>query len=373
MHNRKIRVLQLIEGFNLGGAEKKLWELIDHLDKNKFRITVCSFGMGDEIRGYFEKLNVKMIVLPRHHRIDISLIWRLARVIRHEKIDIVMTTLFYADILGAIVGKAAGAKGVFSWETISSPEWLIARRLFPYRLFIRMADSVISVSEATRTWLIEKRGVSPYHIKVIPYGVNLAFFHTNSAAKIKENFGFSQTDKIIGMVGRLHPQKGHQYLIEAAKIVTSRIPNSKFAIVGDGPLRHELERHAQSAGLENHFHFMGFRHDVPELIQIFDIFTLPSLYEGLPNVVLEAMACGLAVVATPVDGTKEAVIHNETGLLIPPENSEALANALIDLLINPEKAKRFGQEGRKRVENYFSLEKQVQQFEELYQEAAATN
>src|SRR3990172_7443417 len=213
---RKINVLKLVEGFNLGGAEKKLWELMDHLDRRRFRTVVCSLGLGEEIKKYFEKLGVKIVLLPRRHQFDISLIWRLWKLIREEKIDIVMTTLFYADFLGALVGKAAGAKGVFSWETISAPEWLYPRRLYPYRLVIKFADKVISVSQATAQWLHEKRGVSPRQITVIPYGVDLSLFKQQNGSLARQRLRIGREEKVIGMVGRLHPQKGHVYLIEAA-------------------------------------------------------------------------------------------------------------------------------------------------------------
>ena len=364
---RKINVLQLVEGFNLGGAEKKLWELIDHMDRKKFRLVVCSLGLGDEIRDYFEKLDAKIITLERKFKIDPTLIWRLGRLIREEKIDVVMTTLFYADVLGALVGKAAGAKAVFSWETISSPKWLVPHRLYSYRCAIRLADRVISVSNATSDWLIQKRGVSPYSVTVIPYGVNLSLYHQKeNKAKLTE-LGISKDDPIVGMTGRLHSQKGHIYLIEAAREISRQIPNVRFLIIGDGPLREDLIARVKAYKLDSNFFFLGFRHDVPELLRCLDIFTLPSLYQGLPNVVLEAMATGKPVVATPVDGTKEAVLDGRTGLLVPEKNPAKLADALLSLLRNPMYARELGQNGRNRVKQLFSLETQVKKFEELYE------
>ena len=116
MRKSPINILQLIEGFGMGGAEKKVWELISHMDRSRFRTVVCSFGLNEGIREHFTSLGVKVIVLNRWHQFDLSLLYRLWRVIREERIDIVMSTLFYADMIGAMVGKFAGAKGVFSWE-----------------------------------------------------------------------------------------------------------------------------------------------------------------------------------------------------------------------------------------------------------------
>jgi glycosyltransferase involved in cell wall biosynthesis len=363
----KINVLQLVEGFGLGGAEKKVWELIAQMDRSRFRTVVCSFGISEGIRDYFTGLGVKVITLNRRHRFDLSLIFKLRRVIRQERIDIVMTTLFYADMMGALVGKWAGAKGVFSWETISSPEWLIPRRLYPYRAVIRLADKVISVSRATARWLVEKRGVSPEHIVVIPYGVDLSLFKNGEDKELRRELGLSDHQPVVGMVGRLVPQKGHRYLIDAAVKVIESVPDVRFVLAGDGPLRPELEQQVCDRGLQDHFFFLGLRHDIPRVLRSFDIFTLPSMFEGLPNVVLEAMATSKPIVATPVDGTKEAVKHGTSGLLVPPRNIDKLASALIELLKNPKRAREMGRNARERVEKEFSLELQVKSFEDLFE------
>lgn len=359
--------MQLIEGFGLGGAEKKVCELIARMDPDRFNTVVCSFGICEEIRDFFTDLNVKVYTLPRYQQFDISLIWRLRQVIRREKIDIIMSTLFHADFWGALVGKWAGAKAVFSWETISSPEWLIPRRLYPYRLVIRLADKVISVSHATAHWLEEKRGVPRSRIEVIPYGVDLCTYKNGDEPQLRNEIGLRKENIVIGMVGRLVLQKGHMYLIEAAESVVKEFPQVRFVLVGDGPLRNEIENRVMEKGLQDYFLLLGIRHDVPQLLREFDIFCLPSLFEGLPNVILEAMASGLPVVATHVDGTKEAVVPKETGLLIPPKNPSELVRALKILLSDPQKAAAMGRAGRKRVEKYFSLEGQVKSFEKLYE------
>ncbi len=362
----KIKVLQLVEGFNFGGAETKLLELVQHMDRTRFETMVMSLGLGNEIEDQFQKLDCRIITFYRQKRVDIDLLKRLKAFIRDEQIDIVMTTLFYADVLGALAGHKGGAKGVFSWETISSPKWLVPHRLFAYRYAIRKVDKVISVSKATADWLIEKRKVPPQKITIIPYGVNLEKFKPATSEITRSSLGIETDDVVIGQVSRLTEQKGHTYLIDAAKLVARQYPKVKFVLAGDGPLRNQLEAQIRQNGLQDHFILLGFRRDVPELLRLFDIFTLPSLYEGLPNVVLEAMATALPVVATPVDGTKEAVVDGETGILVPEKDPGRLVKALLSLLQNHEKRIRMGQNARQRVENYFSLKLQVEQFERLY-------
>lgn len=366
----KINVLQLVEGFNLGGAEKKLKELVECMDRDKFHTVVCSLGLGDEIKDEFEKLGelgVEVIEIKRKVRVDFGLLFKIANLIRKKNIDIVMTTLFYADVIGPLAGKIGGAKAVFSWETISAPWWLYKRRLYPYQFAVRFCKKVISVSEATAKFLTDQRGVPEKKVMVIPYGVDLTLYNNSNKENTKKMLGLNGDEFVIGMVGRLVEQKGHVYLIEAAKKVVTEFPQVKFVIVGDGPLREMLEAKVQSENLSNNFLFLGFRHDVNELLKTFDVFTLPSLYEGLPNVVLEAMASSLPVIATPVDGTKEAVIDGETGILVPVKDPELLALAFRKIISDPALVKEYGEAGRKRVEKHFSLEGQVRQFEMLYE------
>ncbi len=367
---RKIKVLQLIEGLNLGGAETKLMELVAHMDRDRFETVVCSLGMGDRIREEFEKVNVEFITMPRQRRIDPALIFKVAKLIRQKQIDIVMTTLFYADVLGALAGKFSRPKAVFSWETISAPEWLLPHRLLAYRFAIRFCTRVISVSHATAKWLVEKRGVPAKKVVVIPYGVNLDLYKAGENPELRKKLGIEPDARVVGVVARLHPQKGHRYLIEAAPGIVARHPKTKFVIVGDGELREELKNLARQRGVAEHFMFLGFRKDVKDLLRTFDVFCLPSLYEGLPNVVLEAMATAKPVVATAVDGTPELIVNDETGYLVPPADPQALVEKISLLLENPERARAMGRNGAQRVEAEFSLEKQVRGFQELYQEFA---
>jgi len=364
--SRKINVLQLVEGFGWGGAEKKLLELVKCLDKRKFNITICSLGLVEHIRGEFENVGVKVTTISRKKRIDISLILKVVKLMKKERIDVVMSTLFYADIVGALAGKLAGVKAIFSWETISSPEWLLKRRLWSYRFAVRFCDRVIAVSRATARFLREQRGVPASKIVVIPYGVDLKRYTTEENFGIRKKLGLNRDDRVIGVVGRLHPQKGHVYLIRAAEKIVRNFPKVKFVFAGDGDLRSELEELVRTKNLEKNFMFLGYRSDIPDVIKAFDIFALPSLYEGLPNVVLEAMASGKSVVATGVDGTVEAVVDSVTGYLVPVKDTEALSKAIIKLLEDKELAKQMGKRARERVESDFSLEKQVHSFENLY-------
>lgn len=371
--NRKINVFQLVEGFGLGGAEKKLLELVKRMDRKRFRTVICSLGLegsSGNISEDFERLKeygIEVFEIPRKHRIDIDLINKLLHIIKSRRIDVIMTTLYYADIMGALTGKLGGVKAVFFWETISSPEWLVPRRLISYRAAAKLCDKIVSVSKRTADFLIEDRKIHPDKIEIIPYGVDLKKYSNGNDNKIRKKLNIKAKEKIIGMVGRLVTQKGHVYLIDAAEETVKKHPDVKFLIIGEGELRADLEKRVKNSNLENNFIFLGSRDDVPDLLKAIDIFTLPSLFEGLPNVILEAMASAKPIVATSVDGTKEAVKNGETGILVPPKDPQKLSEALCELLDNPQRALDYGKKSRRRVEKYFSLEQQVKSFENLYE------
>jgi len=365
---RKVNVLQLVEGMNWGGAETKLMELIAHMDNERFQTTVCSLGIGDRIKEKFDALNVPYIGLKRRNRIDPKLIYDVSRIIKEKKIDVVMTTLFYADVIGALASAISPNKAVFSWETISAPEWLLTHRLWAYRFAMKFCTKVISVSNATAKWLVDKRGLSENKVVVIPYGVDLSLYKQGSNPELRAKLGIKPETLVVGTVARLHTQKGHQYLIEAAKTIVPKFEDIQFVFVGDGDTRPDLEKSIKEANLTENFKLLGFRSDVKELLRTFDLFVLPSLYEGLPNVILEAMASGLPVVATAVDGTVELVEDCKTGYLVPPEEPEELVEKISALLSDAKRRKQFGLEGRKMVVGQYSLDLQVERFQNLYEE-----
>jgi len=369
--NGKINVLQLVEGMNWGGAETKLVELIAHMDRDRFNTTVCSLGMGERIKDKFDELDIPFVSLARRSRIDPTLILNVRKLIRQRQIDVVMTTLFYADVVGALASAISPNKAVFSWETISAPEWLLTHRLWAYRFAMKFCSKVVSVSNATADWLVDRRGLARDKVTVIPYGVDLDLFQGGGGNQaLKHQLGFKPDDKLVGVVARLHPQKGHCYFIEAARLIADEFSNAKFVLIGDGDLRDDLEKQVAAAGLTESFSFLGFRNDVRELLRTLDVFVLPSLYEGLPNVILEAMATSLPVVATAVDGTVELVDNGKTGFLVEPKQPDALAAAISQLLRNGNLRESCGAAGRCKVEQKFSLAQQVTNFQNLYESYA---
>lgn len=364
----KINVLQIVEGLGSGGAETKLLELVEHIDSNRFNTILMSLGFSGHVRDLRVPEGVEFVTLSRRCRFDLLLIRDLVHLMKDREIDIVMTTLFYADVMGAIASRLAGVKAMFSWETISSPKWLVKHRLWLYRFAMRYCDFIISVSRATADWLVKKRGMPEEKVIVIPYGVDDKKFTVRDGTEMRKKLNLAHDDIVLGTAARLHSQKGHRYLLDALPRLVSEFPKLKWVIAGEGDLRDELEAIVGQKGVASHVFFLGHCTNVHELLPAFDIFVLPSLYEGLPNCVLEAMAAGKPIVASAVDGTVEAVVDGETGVLVPPGDPDRLYNALSRLIKDEDLRNKMGMSSRKRVEDIFSLSKQVQAFENLYEE-----
>ena len=183
---------------------------------------------------------------------------------------------------------------------------------------------------------------------------------------LRHEIGVTESTPIVSCVARLYPVKGHKYLIDAISTVVDRMPAVHFLFIGDGPLRDSLEVQINEAGLSEVVHLLGARSDVPQLLAISELHVLASLWEGLPNALLEAMAARLPVVSTDVGGCSEVVVNGKTGILVPPSNAASLANAILTLLEDNALAKQLGNAGQLRVREHFSWSQNLEGYVKLY-------
>ncbi len=365
MRNGKINMLQLVNGFAIGGGEMKVLELVQRLDKDRYHITVCSVGQGGPLEAEFRKAAPRVEIFEKKFSFDVTLVKKVARLMKEQRIDLVQTTLFYADVIGAYAAALAKVPVVISWEAVTGPfRWYHS---WSYQLAMQKIDRVVAVSEDIRQRVIRERNLPPEKVVTIHYGVDLTRFAPQDQHLRREEIGVSDDHLVLGTVARFDHPKGHKYLVAAAPAIVQQFPNVRFVLVGDGPLRQQIEQQIEASGVKDHFVLLGFRRDITQLLGLFDLFILPSLSEGLPNAVLEAMACSNPVVATAVNGVVEVVDHGKTGLLVPPADPDRLAAAVIELLSSPARLKQMGQQGRERVAMFFSVEQQISKFEALYQ------
>lgn len=366
-----MKILQVVDGFRMGGAETKLCELIERLDPAKYENVIANVGPTGPLADRFLRLGVPIFQCQRRHRFDPAPFLQIHQIVKERQIDVAQTTLFWADFVGTLAARSARAPVVISWETVSHEgdpyhhQW---QRRAGYRLAMRFVDKVVAVSHEIKNSLIRRRGLAADMIEVIHYGVDLDKFHSDGKFQGKKNeLGFGEEEIIIALIARLEEVKGHRFYLEAFSQVAKKHPQVSTIFVGDGSCRAVLEKMVHETGLNARVRFLGIRHDIDEILNAVDLVALPAIAgEGLPNVVLEAMACGKPIVATTVGGTGEAVRHGENGFLVPPGEVAAMQKALEAILGDRSKMSQFGRNSRAIAEKEFSLRKQVAGFENLY-------
>jgi glycosyltransferase involved in cell wall biosynthesis len=233
----------------------------------------------------------------------------------------------------------------------------------------RFFDRILICSEALRQVTHQYR-IPQDKVRLLYNFVDLAKREVGQGVReeVRAEFGFGADDQIILNVARLDAEKGQHYLIRAVPAIARKFPRARFLLVGDGRLRSALEQTSRQLGLEDRVVFAGYRSDSARIMAAADLIAMPSLREGLSVAMLEAMAFAKPIVATAVDGTAEAVKHQETGILVPPKDAEALAEGICSVLGDADKAHRLGQEGRRLVESQFSLETSTKTLSGYYQE-----
>jgi glycosyltransferase involved in cell wall biosynthesis len=358
-----IKICYIIGQLTRDGAERQLYELVKGIDRERFDPVVVSLShdgyWADEIR----KLNIEVIEIPRKKNREFSRMFKLYKLLREIKPDIVNTYMFSANSYGRIAAILIRIPIIVASER-NLPE--IGKDKNTHQIYIDkvlalFTDAIICNSRIASETLVRKYSYNPQKVFTVKNGIRV-----NGYQKVKRKNDSSA--KIIGTVGRLYPQKNHKLFLDVAKIVLEKINKRriKFLIVGEGPLRSELEEYAKKLGIESNVLFTGERNDIPQLLSGMDIFVLTSLYEGLSNAIMEAMASGLPVVATNVGGNNELVQDGETGFLCPLDDVEALAKRIIELIINENEAKQKGKKGKSRILNEFTTEKMIRVTENIY-------
>ena len=301
------------------------------------------------------------------HRFAVTL-RDLVKLIRNRRVAVLHTHEFFMNTLGLT---ASWLTGVPLVATVHGRNYYSdrARRRVMCRLVGAFAGRLVTVSEANKRFLAERVGISPRRIQVIPNGVPFDdSASTATLSTLRQSLGIDQHHRVVGTVGSLYPVKGHKYFIDAAASILGRFPQTVFVIVGQGGLREELEAQAARLGIAKQLRFLGHREDVHDLLSIYDVFVLPSLSEGMPLALLEAMAAGLPAIATGVGGVTEVLEDRKTGLLVPPGDSGALADNIIAVLRNPPLAKELGEAARHMAASRYSLPGMVRAYESVYSE-----
>ncbi len=328
---------------------------------------VCCISGRGGIGYRLEQADIPVTYLDVRHTFDLKAFHKLWRLLRDLQPEVLVTYLPHADLIGRLLGRLAGVPRIVT--SVRVKLWTSPRYLW---LFI--ADGLTSflvnqyhfnsptIARAYQRWL----RVPSYKITIIPNGIPLSVFQQqHDTKKLRAALKIPVGHRIICCVARLRLQKGHHYLFQALAILTRHHSNLTVLLVGDGPDRQTIEQQAANAGVQEHLRFLGSRSDVPGLLHLADLFVLPTLFEGMSNALLEAMAAGKPIVTTALPENQDIITHGVTGLLVPPKDSKALSSALDRLLQDAVAAARLGRAAQD-ASRHYELTKIVAQYEQFF-------
>ena len=374
---RKIKVLHMITELPVGGAQDNTLLTVEHLDKSEYDITLLSSPVGSWVERAQNIPDVRVTLISRlqrkiHLSSDLVAAWKIYKHIRRERYDIVHTHSSKPGVLGRVAARLAGVPIVvhtihgFPFNDYMN-EYTRKFYIFLEKIAAKCTDKLITVSNLNKKKAIDLKLAKPDRFVNIYSGIDLNHFHVevNTSHKRME-LSLPQDHFLVGMVGRLSPQKAPQFFIQAAADVAQDNPNVTFLLVGDGELRDGLEKLTDELGLKKRIRFLGVRDDIPEILGILDVFVLSSLWEGLGRALTEAMAMARPIVATSVEGVPELVDDHKTGILVPPKDPKALAAGIKKVLRDRSLAIQLGQNAQKRVLKDFGVDTMIAEIDDLY-------
>jgi glycosyltransferase involved in cell wall biosynthesis len=375
------RVLHLIESLGRGGAETVLAATLCEMDRDRHAATVAYLGGATDLRETIDGLGCEVIDLGLWRPDDPRGVAAVRRLLAAHAVDLVHAHLFFPGLYAKLAGWWAGVPVVCSLHNLMyEPEiridnprlapWKQAAQRIADRLTDRLArPQLVAVSEAVRESALARLGVEPARVVTIPDGIDTKAFTPASAderAAARRGLGLALDAEVVTIVGRLVALKGHASLLEAVGRLRATHPRVRLLVVGRGPLEADLRAHTARLGLTEVASFLGARGDVPRVLAASDVLAAPSLSEGFGLAVVEAMAAGVSCVAARTGGLAEIVEHDASGLLVPPRDALALADALGRLLGDAALRRRLGERGRAVVEARYDVRDTARRLDDLY-------
>jgi glycosyltransferase involved in cell wall biosynthesis len=362
----RTHVMHIVPELGVGGLPQVVATLCAMTDRSRFDLSVLCINYVGELGEEIRRGGVPVECVPRREGTNYFSPLDIARTVRSMRPDIVHTHNTQAFVEGSIGARLAGVKRVIHTDHA---------RLFPdkrrYILAERavslFAERVVAVSDHTSEDLRKHVRISPSKLLTIPNGIVSSRYQIRvDRSRKRRELGIAADAPVLGIGARLVEQKAHGVLLQAVQQLKERFPDIVLMICGEGHLEAELRRCAADLGIEENVRFAGVRLDMPELLQIFDVYVLPSYWEGLPMALLEAMAAGCPVVASAVGGVPTAIVNGENGTTVAAGSVAELAEGVADLLTDPQKRARYIERGRQRFAERFSAERMTKAYESLY-------
>jgi glycosyltransferase involved in cell wall biosynthesis len=370
----KIRIALCITELEVGGAERNLVELATRLDRDTWDPVVYCLKPRPPADEASCVPPLEAAGIPVHC-LGMRQIWhalpaigRLRRRFVEQRPELVQTFLFHANLAGRLAARRAGVPRVVSGIRVA--ERRCRWHIWADRLTARLVDRHVCVSQAVARFSAERASIPAEKLVVIPNGIDLAGYPVARPADLA-SLGVPSGRRVVTYVGRLDRQKGLHWLLETAGGWLHRVPDCDLLLVGKGPDRARLERLCAKHALSGRVRFLGWRPDVPEILAASHLLVLPSIWEGMPNVVLQAMASRLPVLATDVEGVRELLGPGSSSQVVRYGDTQAFAEKLVTLMTDRKLAAELGQKNRARAEAEFAIERVVAAYEDLWRALVA--
>ncbi len=363
------KILQVIPSLDRCGAEKQMTLLASGLPRDEFEVHVCVLTRTGPLEADLEKAGIPVTLIGKRWRADPQAYLRLRRHIGRLRPDLIQTWLFAANAYGRAAGLDCGVMRLIAAERCVDP-WKGTLEFAIDRYLARRTSRIATNSSGVRDFYVE-HGLPGDKFVVIPNGVDPPGPATTTREQVLDELGLPRNARLVGFIGRLWAQKRVKDAIWAADLLKVIREDVHLLIFGDGPQRDRLLRYRDQVEIRDRVHFLGQRDDVARFLPHFDVLWSTSEYEGQSNAILEAMACGIPVVATDIPGTRDLVVHEITGYLVPLGDRAAIARQTNILLNDQSLARRLGSAGRERILNAFSVNRMVDHYAQLYREVLA--
>lgn len=369
----EISVLSLQTGTGvdgLAGTELMAFNILSRLDPSKFRITVCLLQSEGPLSQMYREKGIEVYHLNGGSLLNS--VWRLWRILSSRRFNIIEIYGLRANIIGRVIGRLTGHRTIVTLQR-SVDDWRRAWHVLLDRLTCRWVTLYVSNTQTAAHRLQEREKIPSSKIRVIENGVNVSTFNRAQKGLVRAELGIESSRPILTCVANFKRVKGHINLIDTVAVVHSQNPNVCLWLVGDGPLRPEIERKVRQLELESVIKVLGQRSDISEILADTDVFIMASLWEGMPNAILEAMAAKLPIVATRVGGIPEVVVDGETGFLVPPENPAAFAEKVTCLIEDRKLRQKMGEASYRRIQSAFTVDMKVREFQDLYKRLSSNS
>lgn len=376
MHARPLNILQTCFSHSWGGLEIQALEVTKQLSDSGHAVCLACCSTS-RLSLEAEKNDLAILPLDVTGYVHPRIVWQLSRIIARHRVDIIHCQLS-KDIATVVPALTLSRRRIPLLLSKRVGSYISKKDMF-HRFTYNRVDRVLAISEVIHKNVLDTTPITPDRVVTLHDAIDTNVFSLQQAdrQKVRNELGLRNDIVLIGFVGRFSPGKGHEELLEAARIISQKDQNVHFLVVGEashGEQRYEQKIRAlsRSLGIERTVTFAGFRDDIPDVMAAFDIFAFPSHAESFGVVLIEAMAMERPVVSTNCDGVLDIVVDGETGLYVQPRRADELAVALMQLIADPLLRDQMGKAGRKRVEELFDQRKQISTLEGIYEELLST-